>query len=57
MFQLNRVNYDFVNQKLVKDNSEFQFDKLIFIDLFLEKNMEKAKLHYENLEKLKSELK
>lgn len=57
MFQLNRVNYDFVNQKLVKDNSEFQFDKTIYIDLFLEKNMEKAKLHYENLEKLKSELK
>ena len=23
MFQLNRVNYDFVKQKLVKDNSEF----------------------------------
>lgn len=50
MFQLNRVNYDFKNQKLVKDNSQFQFDKSIFIDLFLEKNMQKAKLHYEKLE-------
>ena len=35
MFQLNRVNYDYKNQKLVKDNSRFEFDKTIYLDLFL----------------------
>jgi hypothetical protein len=50
MFQLNRVNYDFKNQKLVKDNSRFEFDKTIYLDLFLNKNKEKAYKHYERLE-------
>lgn len=35
MFQINRVNYDYKNQKLVKDNSRFEFDKTIYMDLFL----------------------
>lgn len=35
MFQINRVNYDIKNQKLVKDNSKFEFEKTIYLDLFL----------------------
>lgn len=42
MFQLNRVSYDYNNSKLIKNNSRFQFDKIIYIDLYLEKNMKKA---------------
>ena len=57
MFQLNRVNYDFKNQKLVKDNSRFEFDKTIYLDLFLNKNKDKAYKHYERLEKMKQDLK
>jgi len=40
MFQLNRVNYDYENKKLVKDNSRFEFDKQIYLDLFLNSNKE-----------------
>ena len=35
MFQLNRVTYDYKNQKLIKDNSKFEFDETIYLDLFL----------------------
>jgi hypothetical protein len=38
MFQLNRVNYDYRKQKLVKDNSRFDFDKKIYLDEFLNLN-------------------
>ena len=45
MFQLNRVNYDIEKQKLVKDNSRFDFDKTIYLDLFLNCNKAKAEKH------------
>jgi len=35
MFQLNRVNYDYNKQKLIKDNGKFHFDKTIYLDEFL----------------------
>lgn len=42
MFQLNRVDYDYKNQKLVKDNSKFEFDPVIYLDLFLNQNRHRA---------------
>lgn len=50
MFQLNRVNYDYRKQKLVKDNSRFDFDKKIYLDEFLNLNQERAKKHRMELE-------
>ena len=35
MFQINRVDYDFEKQKLIKDNGRFDFEKTIYLDLFL----------------------
>jgi len=45
MFQLNRVGYNFKEQKLVKDNSRFEFDKTIYMDLFLNQNRDRAERH------------
>lgn len=45
MFQLNRVTYDYKNMKLIKDNSKFEFDQEIFLDLFLNQNRERAQIH------------
>ena len=42
MFQLNRVNYDIKNQKLIKDNKKFEFDPVIYLDLFLNSNRDRA---------------
>lgn len=57
LFQLNRVNFDIQKQKLVKDNSRFDFDKTIYLDLFLNQNKEKSKAHRKQIEKLKKSLK
>jgi hypothetical protein len=38
-FQINRVTYDFKEKKLVKNNKRFEFDKIIYVDLFLWKNI------------------
>ena len=47
MFQVNRVKYDVKNYKLVKENnSKFEFDKKIYLDLFLNQNKEKSKKHH-----------
>ena len=45
MFQLNRVNYDYRTQKLVKDNSKFDFDQTIYLDEFLNVNKERCTKH------------
>ena len=42
MFQLNRVQYDYREQKLVKDLQKFDFDKEIYLDLFLNNNREES---------------
>jgi len=57
MFQINRVAYDMKNQKLVKDNSRFEFEKTIYLDLFLYSKKEIAEKHFKNLEKMKVDLK
>lgn len=57
LFQLNRVNFDMQKQKLVKDNGRFEFDKTIYLDLFLNQNKEKSKAHRIQIEKLKKSLK
>ena len=57
MFQLNRVQYDMQKQKLVKDNSRFEFDKEIYLELFLNINKESSDKHRAELEKMKIELK
>lgn len=43
--------------KLVKDNSRFDFDKEIYLDLFLNQNKERSDKHRAELEKKKKELK
>jgi len=42
---------------LVKDNSKFEFEKTIYLDLFLSKNMGQAKNHFKNLDQMKKDLK
>lgn len=41
------------SQKLVKDNSEFQFDKEIYLDLFLNQNKERSDTHLAEFEVMK----
>ena len=57
MFQLQRVTYDKEKQKLVKENTRFEFDKTIYLDLFLNINKEKAEKHQKYVEKTRSDLK
>lgn len=57
MFQLNRVNYDIKNQKLVKDHRKFEFDEVIYLDLFLNQNRERARQHQRELDQMKTDLK
>jgi hypothetical protein len=57
MFQLNRVNYDINFQKLVKDNSRFEFDKEIYLDLFLNINMDRSNKHKEQINEMQRDLK
>jgi hypothetical protein len=57
MFQINRVNYDFKEKKLSKDNSRFEFDQTIYLDLFLKCNEEKALKHKLQLDQMKEDLK
>lgn len=57
MFQLNRVRFDLNFQREVKDNSKFTFDKEIYLDLFLNKNMERSIEHRKEIESSKQELK
>ena len=57
MFQINRVQYDQVEQKIFKDYSKFDFDKTIFIDLFLNKNRERAEKNRLELQQMKADLK
>ena len=57
MFQLNRVSYDFQKGRLVKDNSRFEFDTEIYLDLFLNVNKEESDKYRAELEQKKSELK
>ena len=57
MFNLNRVDYDRTQQKLVKNNKKFEFDKVIYIDMFLNQNKEKAYQHKNHLEMKRKDLK
>ena len=57
MFQLNRVGYDFKESKLIKDNSRFEFDQTIYLDLFLNQNRDRAETHRLELEQMKLDLK
>lgn len=57
MFQLNRVNYDLQKGKLVKDNSKFDFDREIYLDLFLNINKEESDKYRAELMQKKYELK
>lgn len=51
------MNYDIKNQKLVKDHRKFEFDEVIYLDLFLNQNRERARRHQQELEQMKSDLK
>ena len=41
---------------MVKDLKYFEFDKELYLDLFLNKNKEKAKLHEGEINKMKNDL-
>jgi Ser-tRNA(Ala) deacylase AlaX len=43
--------------KPVKDNSRFDFDKEIYLDLFLNKNMEDSNKHRHDIELMRKSLK
>ena len=49
--------YDKIKQKLVKENSRFEFDQTIYLDLFLNINKEKAEKHQAYLDQIKTDLK
>lgn len=51
MFQINRVDYNIEKQKLVKDNSRFDFDQEIYLDLFLNSNKETSDIIHNDLNK------
>jgi hypothetical protein len=57
MFNLNRVDYDRKQQKLVKNNKKFIFDETIYLDMFLNQNKEKAYQHKQHLKKIRRDLK
>ena len=57
MFQINRVQYDPVEQKVYKEYSRFDFDKTIYIDLFLNKNRERAEKNRLDLQQMGADLK
>ncbi len=57
MFQLTRVNFDKENKRLVKNNQKFEFDKTIYMDLFLYQNRDLSSRLSKNLEQMKAELK
>lgn len=51
------MTYDKIKQKLVKENSRFEFDQTIYLDLFLNINKEKAEKHQAYLDQIKTDLK
>lgn len=55
-FALPRLNYDRDQQRLVKDLSEFQFEKVIYADRMLEANQGRITAVYEKTQKLEEEL-
>ena len=51
------MNYDFEKQKLLKDNGRFDFDKTIYLDLFLKQNQQRSEAHRKDMEDMKKTLK
>lgn len=56
-FSLNRVRYNHEQQRIVKCHDNFNFDKVIYADMFLYKNHERASQVREEIEKMKAESK
>lgn len=56
-FQINRVTYDLKSFKEVKNNAKFVFEKEIYLDMFLNKNMERSINYRKEIESSKAELK
>lgn len=57
LFNLNRVDYDRAAQQLVKNHRRFEFDKTIYLDMFLNSNKAKSTEHKQHLNKMKQDLK
>jgi hypothetical protein len=62
-FSLNRVQYDKRTNNIVKKNTFFQFDKVIYADMFLHKNRsmtmkvrEKVKMMKERIKEINNNL-
>ena len=49
--------FDYEKQKLIKDKRRFDFDRTIYLDLFLNENRDKAKAHRKELDRLHNALK
>ncbi|TNV86827.1 hypothetical protein FGO68_gene17503 [Halteria grandinella] len=56
-FSLNRVRYSHEQQRVVKCHDHFSFDKVIYADMFLYKNNERASQIREDIEKMKVQAK
>lgn len=54
-FQINRVQYDKHLQKPVKNNQKFHFDRTIYMDLFLYKNLDKSERYFQDLKQMSQE--
>lgn len=57
MFNLNRVDFDRKQLRLVKNNKRFEFDQTIYLDMFLNQNKDMANKHKLDLDKMKLDLK
>lgn len=56
MFQINRIDYDRKLQKMTKDMRKFSFDKEIYLDLFLNQNLQRTENFRKDLGKMKEDL-
>lgn len=56
-FSLNRVRYDQELKRPIKCHDRFSFDKVIYADMFLYKNMEKANIVREEIDNAKAKIK
>jgi len=56
-FSLNRVQYDKQSKQPVKKNNYFEFDKVIYADMFMHQNKQKTDQLRKDLLSIKEEIK
>lgn len=55
-FSLNRVQYDKQEKQIVKNNAFFEFDKVIYADLFMYQNKQRTDKLRDEISKIKDEI-